>query len=78
MPQSTATKLELLLNPKSIAIVGASRDKTKIGHITVRNLLDYQYKGNLYPINPKASKILGLNCYPNTRPIQIYRLLMLG
>lgn len=50
--------LEHLLNPSSIAIVGASRTPTKIGHIVTKNLQDAGYAGDLFPINPKADQIL--------------------
>jgi len=54
-----------LLQPKSIAIIGASNTEGKIGYTVVKNLIDSKYKGNIYPINPKADKILGLEAYPS-------------
>lgn len=53
-----------LLKPKSIAIVGASATPGKIGNTVIQNLIDSNYSGNVYPINPGADKILGFKCFP--------------
>jgi acetyl-CoA synthetase (ADP-forming) len=53
-----------LFNPEGIAVVGASREPTKIGHLVLKNLLEYGYRGRVYPVNPAAKEILGLPCYP--------------
>ena len=57
--------LDGLLRPKAIAIVGASNTPGKIGHTVVKNLIDCQYEGGIYPINPKGGEILGLQVYPS-------------
>ncbi|MBI4894877.1 MAG: CoA-binding protein [Candidatus Aenigmarchaeota archaeon] len=49
-------------NPSTVAIVGASRDPKKLGHIVLENML-IDFKGDVYPINPKAEFILGKKCY---------------
>src|SRR3989344_4467385 len=54
-----------LFNPKSVAVIGASRDKKKIGSIAVRNILESGFKGKVYPINPNAKTIQKLKCYPD-------------
>lgn len=51
-----------LLNPKSIAVIGASRDPKKIGNALLSNVKK-SFRGKLYPINPNAKSILGLKCY---------------
>jgi len=61
--------LRKLFNPKSVAIVGASTHEGKIGHILVKNLLTYDYPGKIFPINPKASEILGLKAYSSLKNI---------
>ena len=61
--------LEKLFNPQSVAIVGASTHVGKIGYILVENMLKYKYKGKIFPINPKASEILGLKVYPSLRDV---------
>ena len=55
--------LDRLLRPQSIAVVGASNKPGKIGHTIVKNLLESNYEGRIYPINPKADEILGLRAY---------------
>ena len=55
--------LEKLFAPKSIAVIGASRKEGKVGHSVLKNLLQYGYKGKIYPINPKAEEILGIRTY---------------
>lgn len=52
-----------LLNPKSIAVIGASNSLEKPGGGLVANLINEHYKGNIYPVNPKEKKIQGLECY---------------
>jgi len=62
--------LDKILNAKSVAIIGASKDETKRGYQTIRILLDERYEGNIYPVNPKESSILGLKCYKNINDIK--------
>jgi len=50
-----------ILHPKSIAVVGASRNPGKVGYAVFRNLLNF--KGKLYPVNPQAEDILGIPVY---------------
>jgi len=57
--------LSTFFNPKSIAIIGASRDPLKVGGIVVKNIIDSGFGGQILPINPKASEINGLLCYPD-------------
>lgn len=51
--------LENFFSPRGIAIVGASADPTKLGYGVVRNLLQSQYRGAIYPVNPKGGSIMG-------------------
>jgi acetyltransferase len=59
------TILNNLLQPKSVAIVGASTQPGKIGYTVIENLLKGGYQGKIYPINPTASEILNLPVFPN-------------
>ena len=61
--------LEEFFKPSSIAVIGASRNPTKVGHQILRNLVECSFPGELYPVNPKAEKILGLKCYPQVSEI---------
>ncbi len=55
--------LSPLFNPKSIAVIGASRDPKKVGYAVLNNLIRFNYKGQLYPINPSAEEILGIKAF---------------
>lgn len=55
--------LESLLRPKSIALVGASRNPEKVGHRVFKNIIDSGYKGDLYPVNPGTAELIGHTCY---------------
>lgn len=57
--------LKRMLNPRSIAIIGASMDLDKINGRPLRNLLEKGYGGKIYPVNPKYQDIAGLRCYPS-------------
>lgn len=57
--------LDPYFNPTGVAVIGASTDPHKLGHGVVRNLIEYRYRGPIYPINPKAGEILGRTCYPS-------------
>jgi len=61
--------LERILDAKSVAIVGASKNVTKRGYQAVRTLLDEKYEGAIYPVNPKEKAVLGLKCYPKVAAI---------
>ena len=61
--------LKTLLKPKNIAIIGASENPKKVGNILFRNLIN-DYKGKIYPINPKHKSLLGLKCYPTVDSIK--------
>ncbi len=55
--------MERLLNPRTIAVVGASHKPGKVGHEVLRNLINYGFPGKIYPVNPKGGEILGLRVY---------------
>ena len=61
--------LKSFFNPKSIAIVGASRQKGKVGYEILVNMIGAGYEGKIYPVNPKADTIEGLKCYPDLQSI---------
>ena len=61
--------LEHFFQPKSVAIIGASREPGKVGYAVVDNLVRYDYEGEVYPINPKADEILGLKAYPSVSEV---------
>lgn len=55
--------LARVLNARSVAVVGASRDEKKRGYHAVRALVECKYEGSIYPINLHEETILGLRCY---------------
>jgi len=57
--------LNLFFNPRSVAIIGASREKGKVGYEILKNMIDAGFPGDIYPVNPKADTIEGLKCFPN-------------
>ena len=57
--------LESMFRPKSVAVIGASSKELSIGNRVIKNLLDFGFKGEIYPINPKADEIRGLKAYPS-------------
>jgi acyl-CoA synthetase (NDP forming) len=59
-----ASGLARFLNPRGVAIVGASNDLSRIGGQPIRLLTEFGYKGQVYPVNPKYTEIKGLPCYP--------------
>ena len=57
--------LDALLDPVSIAIVGASGDRNRIGGRPLHYLTSFGYGGRVYPVNPKYEELQGLRCYPD-------------
>ena len=57
--------METFFNPKSIAIIGASNTPKKAGYNILKNLLDWNYQGKIFPINPNTKEVLGLKSYEN-------------
>ncbi|WP_227377713.1 CoA-binding protein [Haladaptatus halobius] len=54
-----------LLEPDVVAIVGASNTEGKPGNVLLRNVLQNNFDGHVYPINPSADTVLGLDAYPS-------------
>ncbi len=61
----SSESLAKFFSPQSIAIIGASVDLNSISGKPIRYLLEHEYPGKLYPINPKYEEIAGLKCYPS-------------
>ncbi len=57
-------------NPRSLALIGASRSHDKGGNIILRNLVKAGFKGSIHPINPSGHDILGMKTYKNVRDIE--------
>ncbi|MCR3921637.1 MAG: acetate--CoA ligase family protein [Firmicutes bacterium] len=61
--------LQVLFTPASIAVVGASQNTGKIGYTILANLQESGYDGQVYPVNPRESEILGYKCFPSVTEI---------
>jgi acyl-CoA synthetase (NDP forming) len=56
--------IRAVLEPKSVAVIGASTNPTKTGHVLLKNIVVNGFPGKVYPINPNADEIIGLKAYP--------------
>ena len=57
------TTLKEIMSPKSISIVGASDDKTRIGGRPLSNMIEKEFAGEIYPINPNRDTVQGMKAY---------------
>jgi acetyltransferase len=64
MPQRRAP-LDVFFRPRNVAVIGATEDQAGVGRSLVSNLKQTPFSGNLFPVNPKRSSVLGLPCYPS-------------
>ncbi|MEM2739485.1 MAG: acetate--CoA ligase family protein [Candidatus Bathyarchaeia archaeon] len=63
------TALEKLFNPSTVAVIGASRTPGKVGYAILSNIVSSGFNGEVYPVNPNATEILGLKCYPRVTDV---------
>ena len=61
--------MKRIMNPDSVAVIGASAEDGKIGNSVMKNLVNGGYKGEIYPINPRADEVLGYKCYKSVKDI---------
>jgi acyl-CoA synthetase (NDP forming) len=54
-----------LIQPRSVAVIGASADSSRIGGRPIRWMIEAGYEGNIYPVNPKRDEIQGLKAWPS-------------
>ncbi len=57
--------MQRIMNPRSVAVIGASAEDGKIGNSVMKNLINGGYQGTILPIHPKAGEILGRKAYPS-------------
>jgi acyl-CoA synthetase (NDP forming) len=67
--RSESRSIARLLTPSSVAVVGASNNERKIGNAVFRNLLDYRFRGPIYPVNPVARHVRGVPAYASIEDI---------
>ena len=68
-PQPDRPDIDAIFNPRSIAVVGASTRRGKQGYIYVDALREFGFKGNVYPVNPKAEEVAGYTCYKSLKDV---------
>ncbi|MCL5408969.1 MAG: acetate--CoA ligase family protein [Candidatus Omnitrophica bacterium] len=56
-------------NPSSITIIGAAREPQKVGYAILKNLIEGNFKGKIYPVNPNADEIFGIKCFDSVKNI---------
>jgi acyl-CoA synthetase (NDP forming) len=61
--------LDAIFKPRSVALIGASATPGKLGHDILYNLIHGGFGGLIYPVNPKADKLLGLPAYKSIQDI---------
>lgn len=61
--------IQALTHPKSVAVIGASNDKTRIGGRPVHYLVEGGFGGPIYPINPSRDEVQGLKAYPSVEDV---------
>src|SRR3990170_8902386 len=66
-------KMNAFFNPRSVAVVGATKKVDKAGHVIFKNFAANKMRGilksELYPVNPGEESILGFKCYPSLTDI---------
>ncbi|WP_456907736.1 bifunctional acetate--CoA ligase family protein/GNAT family N-acetyltransferase [Geodermatophilus sp. SYSU D00703] len=67
--RSESRSIARLLTPSSVAVVGASNDEGKIGHAVLRHLLDYGFRGPIYPVNPGTRHVRGVPAHADIESI---------
>ncbi|MEU7811736.1 GNAT family N-acetyltransferase [Pseudonocardia sp. NPDC049154] len=67
MQTATRSSLHAIFAPRSVAVVGASRERRNVGHAILRNLQECGFAGPLYAVNPKATEIAGIPSVPSVR-----------
>ena len=66
---ASIASLRAFLNPTSVAVIGASRRPNTIGNFVFRNLIQQDFKGVVYPVNPNADSIAAVKAYPSVLDI---------
>ncbi|MEM2420051.1 MAG: CoA-binding protein, partial [Candidatus Bathyarchaeia archaeon] len=71
--EASLRQLDAFFNPRSVAVVGATKKINKAGHVIFKNFVENKrrgiFKGEVYPVNPHEDYILGFPCYPKLTKI---------
>ena len=61
--------IDAIFNPKSVAVVGASYDSGKLGFHVLKSLIDGEFAGRVFPINPKKGEIMGMEVHASLKDV---------
>lgn len=61
----TIHQLNKVFHPKTVAVIGASQRQSSVGHIVLKNLAEAEFKGQVFPVNPKHKHVGKAPCYPD-------------
>lgn len=67
--EEIVTAMNRIMMPKAVAVIGASAEAGKIGNSVMKNLINGGYKGQIYPIHPKADEIMGIKAYKSVKDV---------
>src|SRR5689334_16628859 len=67
--EEIVTAMNRIMMPKAVAVIGASDEAGKIGNSVMKNLINGGYKGQIYPIHPKAAEIMGHKAYKSVKDV---------
>ena len=62
-------KMNRIMKPEAVAVIGASTEDGKIGNSVMKNLINGGYKGQIYPVHPKLDEVLGYKAYKSVKDI---------
>src|SRR5260370_41788955 len=62
-------KMNRIMKPKALAVIGASAENGKIGNSVMKNLINGGYRGEIYPIHPSAESIMGKKGYKSVKDV---------
>jgi acetyl coenzyme A synthetase (ADP forming)-like protein len=73
--KTSIKQLDVFFNPRSVAVVGATKKINKAGHVIFKNFVENKrrgaFKGEIFPVNPHEDSILGFQCYPSVTKIPV-------
>ncbi len=68
-PESPLSQLDSLLNPRSVAVIGASDKTGRIGFVVVNSLVQGGFSGPIFPVNPRLTRLLDMPAFPSIEAI---------
>ncbi|TWA55951.1 acetyl coenzyme A synthetase (ADP forming)-like protein [Azospirillum baldaniorum] len=69
LQEQIVRQMNRIMKPEAVAVIGASAEDGKIGNSVMKNLINGGYKGQIYPIHPKADAILGYRAYKSVKDV---------